>query len=170
MTTIQQSISPTTAGQRRQPKFPSLLSRPVALLPSRLHSTAIVKILNTLLQTPLQEGELDFLQGQQVSIEITDMRLRFAVGLSDDKLVAREWKTKDHLNLKGKLHDFLLLATRQEDADTLFFQRRLKMEGSTDLGLEIKNLLDGIDLETIRFHKQIDSTLKRVLGIFERWF
>jgi predicted lipid carrier protein YhbT len=34
---------------------------------------------------------------------------------------------------------------REEDPDTLFFARRLTIEGDTELGLVAKNLLDGID-------------------------
>ncbi len=43
------------------------------------------------------------------------------------------------------LRDFHLLASRREDADTLFFARRLVMEGDTDLGLIVKNTLDAVD-------------------------
>jgi O2-independent ubiquinone biosynthesis accessory factor UbiT len=43
----------------------------------------------------------------------------------------------------------LLIAARKEDPDTLFFQRRLKIEGDTELGLEVKNLIDGIDIEQL---------------------
>jgi O2-independent ubiquinone biosynthesis accessory factor UbiT len=32
-------------------------------------------------------------------------------------------------------------------ANTLFFSRRLVMEGDTELGLQVKNTLDAIDLE-----------------------
>jgi predicted lipid carrier protein YhbT len=35
---------------------------------------------------------------------------------------------------------------REEDPDTLFFGRRLLMEGDTDLGLLVKNTLDGVEL------------------------
>ena len=35
---------------------------------------------------------------------------------------------------------------RQEDPDTLFFHRRLSIEGDTELGLLVKNLLDRIEL------------------------
>jgi predicted lipid carrier protein YhbT len=43
-------------------------------------------------------------------------------------------------------HDFLLLALRDEDPDTLFFSRRLAMEGDTELGLAVKNAFDAADL------------------------
>jgi len=35
-------------------------------------------------------------------------------------------------------------ALRREDPDTLFFTRRLVLEGDTALGLEIKNTLDAL--------------------------
>lgn len=38
---------------------------------------------------------------------------------------------------------------QQEDPDTLFFQRRLLISGETDLGLEVKNLLDAVDPEQL---------------------
>lgn len=42
--------------------------------------------------------------------------------------------------------DFLLLATRRADPDTLFFDRRLQIEGDTETGLVLKNILDAIEL------------------------
>ena len=48
--------------------------------------------------------------------------------------------------------DFLRLARREADPDTLFFDRKLSIEGDTELGLLLKNTLDAIDL-------------KRVLGV-----
>ncbi len=42
-------------------------------------------------------------------------------------------------------HDFILLATRREDPDTLFFNRRLVVEDDTVLGLVAKNTLDSIE-------------------------
>ena len=42
--------------------------------------------------------------------------------------------------------DYLLLATRRTDPDTLFFERRLLIEGDTETGLRLKNLLDAVEL------------------------
>ena len=41
--------------------------------------------------------------------------------------------------------DFYRLARRLEDPDTLFFSRRLTIDGDTELGLLVKNTLDAID-------------------------
>lgn len=49
------------------------------------------------------------------------------------------------LTISASFADFVALARRQEDPDTLFFSRRLAMEGDTELGLLVKNSLDAID-------------------------
>lgn len=153
-----------------QPVLPTILSKPFSLLPERLHTTVIVSTLNVFLAQALIEGELDFLQDQSVSVEVNDLKLKFALSLHHNKLIASQWLAEDDLNLSGSLYDYMLLANRQEDSDTLFFQRRLKMEGNTVLGLEVKNLLDGMDTATVRFHKQLDFVLHHSIKIFEKLF
>ena len=49
------------------------------------------------------------------------------------------------LELGANLDDFASLANGSVDADTLFFQRRLKISGDTDLGLIVKNWLDATE-------------------------
>ena len=46
------------------------------------------------------------------------------------------------LELGARLADFLALMRADMDADTLFFQRRLRISGDTELGLIVKNWLD----------------------------
>ena len=154
----------------KHPVFPALLAIPVASIPEKYSAKAIVKSLNIMLVQALEEGDLDFLENKNVSVEIIDLKLKFALRLGDDKLVSSYWQSKDDLNLSGNLYDFMLLASRQEDSDTLFFHRRLKMEGDTELGLEVKNLLDGMDMEAVRFHKPLDFALKHGIKIFEKLF
>ena len=45
--------------------------------------------------------------------------------------------------------DFLLLGLRREDADTLFFNRRLTLGGDTELGLFVKNTLDALEIPVL---------------------
>lgn len=42
--------------------------------------------------------------------------------------------------------DLLSLATRRADPDTLFFDRRLLIEGDTETGLRLKNILDAVEI------------------------
>jgi len=154
----------------KYPVVPALLAIPVASIPEKYSTKAIIKSLNIMLAQAIEEGDLDFLESKNVSVEIIDLKLKFALSLGDDELVTSYWQPKDDLNLSGNLYDFLLLASRQEDSDTLFFHRRLKMEGDTELGLEVKNLLDGMDMEAVRFHKPLDFVLKHGIKIFEKLF
>jgi len=66
------------------------------------------------------------------------------------------------------VYTFLLLATRKEDADTLFFRRQLKTSGDTELGLHVKNFLDGLEPETLPYHQTIDPILRGSLAIADR--
>ena len=54
------------------------------------------------------------------------------------------------LAFRANLSAFLQVASRQEDPDTLFFNRELSIEGDTELGLIVKNMLDAIDLSQLR--------------------
>ena len=51
------------------------------------------------------------------------------------------------MRIRGSYDDFWRLASRSEDPDTLFFQRRLTIEGETETGLLLKNLLDGLEYD-----------------------
>lgn len=49
------------------------------------------------------------------------------------------------LELTAGVADFVALIRGAADADTLFFQRRLKIAGDTELGLIVKNWLDAAE-------------------------
>lgn len=127
--------------------MPFPLAFPLGLIPGRLHSTLLVQILNRLFAPELAEGELDFLQDRVMRIEVTDARLTYHITLRQNRLRVATGRQADDLSISGSVYDFLLLATRREDADTLFFNRRLKLGGNTELGLYVKNFLDALELE-----------------------
>jgi predicted lipid carrier protein YhbT len=49
------------------------------------------------------------------------------------------------------------MARREEDPDTLFFCRRLILEGDTELGLLFKNTLDGLDASAFDWRKLLPA-------------
>ena len=51
--------------------------------------------------------------------------------------------------IRAAPRDYLALALRREDPDTLFFTRRLVIEGDTELGLIVKNALDAVDWDAL---------------------
>jgi predicted lipid carrier protein YhbT len=86
------------------------------------------------------------LEGKAVRIQVRDIPLCFNVGWRATRFVALGSAQKPDLAIGASARDFVLLAQRREDPDTLFFARRLVMEGDTELGLLVKNTIDAIDL------------------------
>lgn len=127
--------------------MPAPLAFPLGLVPRRVHNMLLVQILNRLFAPELADGELDFLQGRVMRILVTDARLTFHITLRNNRLCVVSAQQAVDLSISGCVYDFLLLATRREDADTLFFNRRLKLGGDTELGLYVKNFLDALELE-----------------------
>jgi len=126
---------------------PTLFALPLSFIPSIVHSTSLVIALNSLFSEALEEGELDFLNRRILLIKVQDARLTFCLTLVRGKLVACQHTEECDLSIEGTAYDFLLMLTRREDADTLFFNRRLRLGGSTELGLYVKNFLAALEPE-----------------------
>jgi predicted lipid carrier protein YhbT len=141
--------------------LPRLLATPFRLLPDAAHSRLITLALNKALAGPLCDGELDFLQ---------DAGITFRLTIVGERLTACSRSGSADLTIEGAVYDFLLLIGRQEDPDTLVFQRRLVMQGDTELGLQVKNFLDGLDVESLGLYRKIEPLLKRVLPVYKRVF
>ena len=125
---------------------PSLMSVPVKLAPFALKRQVLEQVLSWQFRQALEEGELDFLEGRWLSIEVRDIGLRWFTSVENDKLIVRESAEAD-VSFSADASDLLMIAARKQDPDTLFFQRRLVIEGDTELGLYVKNLMDAIELE-----------------------
>ena len=164
------STQTVTNAPDKAPLFPHLLSMPLAFIPDRVHSTAVVTVLNRVFADALRDGELDYLHGHSVRIHVRDMQLTFCITLQQGRLAASRARNMPDLSITGTLHSFLLLAARCEDTDTLFFQRRLRMEGNTELGLEVKNFLDGLDVDSLWLPRQVSSMAQKALPLYERAF
>ncbi|BAO44823.1 ubiquinone anaerobic biosynthesis accessory factor UbiT [Thiolapillus brandeum] len=146
------------------PSAGALLRLPGKLLPVRLHSRGLTLILNRILAEPLAAGELDFLQNRVLRIEVMNLALDYRLTVRDGKLTAAPNHAREDVRFGGNAREFLLLALNEEDPDTLFFQRRLQLEGDTELGLEIKNFLYSLeeDLLPDPLHR-IASQISRLL-------
>ena len=127
------------------PRLLNTLSAPLRLLPTLAHSQALALTLNQVMKEAIAEGELDFLKGRTVGIEINDLGIRYRLGFGNGRIRGFGEGAPADATVAGGLHEFLLLAARREDADTLFFQRRLRMSGDTELGLYLKNFLDAFE-------------------------
>ena len=125
---------------------PSLMSVPVKLAPFALKRQVLEQVLSWQFRQALAEGELEFLEGRWLSIHVRDIGLLWYTSVVDGRLVVSQQADAD-VSFSADASDLLMIAARKQDPDTLFFQRRLVIEGDTELGLYVKNLMDAIDLE-----------------------
>lgn len=103
--------------------------------------------MTSVLAGPLHAGALEFLQGRRLGIEVADLGVGWVVTLDGNGLRAIDAEAE--ASVRGSAADLLLLASRLEDADTLFFQRRLGLTGDSELGLTARNLLDRLPWEQV---------------------
>ena len=125
---------------------PSLMSVPVKLTPFALKRQVLEQVLSWQFSQALADGELEFLDGRWLSIHVRDIGLKWYTSVENDKLIVSQNAEAD-VSFSADASDLLMIAARKQDPDTLFFQRRLVIEGDTELGLYVKNLMDAIELE-----------------------
>ncbi|MDX5628318.1 MULTISPECIES: SCP2 domain-containing protein [unclassified Brenneria] len=127
---------------------PGLLGKPLKFTPFALQRQVLEQMLRWQFRQALEEGELEFLQDRWLKIEVRDVGLQWFMTLRDNRLAVSDRENAD-VSFSADANDLILIAARKEDPDTLFFQRRLRIEGDTELGLYVKNLMDAIELESM---------------------
>jgi predicted lipid carrier protein YhbT len=126
---------------------PSRLAPWLRALPPTLQQRLLERAMARVLAAPIADGALDFMRGRRLGIDVTDLDLHWVIELRDGQLTASG--TAPEASVRGSATDLLLLASRLEDADTLFFQRRLVLTGDTELGLTARNVLERLPWESV---------------------
>ncbi len=149
--------------------LPAPLARLGARLPQLPPTLALVGGLNLALDRILPRDTLEPLTGKRLLLKVTDagMALRFTLTPRGFRPLF-DGRAPD-LTISATTRDYLALALREEDPDTLFFSRRLLMEGETDLGLLVKNTLDAVDWDSLgtqlaRFRLPLPTGLHTPVG------
>ena len=108
-------------------------------------SASLVAALDLVLWRLLPADVRDKLIGRRVEIAVSDWGMGFS-------FIARRWgfaprppSAEPDLRIAATAEDFGALAAGEADADTLYFSRRLIVEGDTELALMVKNTLDALD-------------------------
>lgn len=127
-------------------QVPGPVGRMLSLLSPYPGSFLFATALNLVLKRSLPADVLQSLHGKRLCIKVIDAQLAFDFQWTNAGFAACSSGIAPDLLIGATVHDFVLLARRQEDPDTLFFSRRLIMEGDTELGLLVKNTLDAIEL------------------------
>ena len=112
------------------------LTRPFSRLVSRLpHPGSVVfaAMLNVSLRRDLPRDVYLLLTGRRVEIAVSDWGVRFRIGVTPGRFVPLAASAVIDLSITATARDFGLLASGEEDADTLYFDRRVVVEGDTEL-------------------------------------
>lgn len=145
--------------QHLLPPFPSpaALLRPAQWLPHPLLEALVASATQHLLHDALTDHALDLLEGRILAIRILDPDIRLRFTLAQGRIRSADAGLPD-VTISAAADDLLLLVAQRADPDTLFFHRRLRIAGDTELGLAVKNVLDTIDLGAL------PSALRGALG------
>ena len=140
---------PATPGSRllRLLPPPARLAPWLRVLSPRLQRRLLERAMAGVLAAPIADGTLDFMRGRRLGIDVTDLDLHWVIELRDGRLTVGS--ADPEASVRGNATDLLLLASRLEDADSLFFQRRLTLTGDTELGLTARNLLERLPWESV---------------------
>ena len=112
-------------------------------IPVPLKQLAAEAPLNRIFGQAINDGEFDDFEGRRIRLEVNGGQPGITIGFWAGRL--RVIDGPGEATIRGSLAAFRALAERRQDPDQLFFQRRLIIEGDTELGLRLKNLLDSVE-------------------------
>lgn len=119
---------------------------PLRVIPDHIHARFISCIINHLLSGQEVKKRLHELDGKSICINIKDTLNCFYFRIKDNHLLPTSNKNVNVI-ITGESASFWQLATKQEDPDTLFFRRSLNIEGETETGVHIKNIIDSLEFD-----------------------
>jgi len=135
-TTSAPFLSHTALAARVKPLLQRLPMQPPAL--------ALATAMNRLLLDKLPADSRAALSHRTVQISVTDLGLELRLQLVERGFVVAPSGDPVALRIAAAVPAYWRLLRGQEDADRLFFERALVMEGDTEMGLVLKNTLDAI--------------------------
>jgi len=147
-------------------RIPPILLSPLQYAPLAVLKPVLDMGLRAFFRDSIDQQELDILDGRRVCLEIKDAGLKLVLGVEHGHPFICDQPPEVDLTISGNLEEFVLLAANREDPDTQFFQRRLAIEGDTELALEVKNLIYSLDPD--RFPPAFTRMLGHLGQLIER--
>ena len=116
----------------------------VRRLPVGPPSFVAARLLDRLLWPRLDATQRTLLKQRCIEIETVETGLRVRLVLGDRGFEVARAGVAPVVVIRAQTLALLRLARGEDDADRLFFERALVMEGDTEMGLVLKNTLDAI--------------------------
>lgn len=116
----------------------------VRRLPTEPPSFVLARLLDRVLLPRLDGSQRRDLGGRCVEVEVIEPGLRVRLRLGPRGFEVAGRRDEPALVIRAQALALWALMRGEDDADRLFFDRALVMEGDTELGLVLKNTLDAI--------------------------
>jgi predicted lipid carrier protein YhbT len=133
---------------------------PLRAIPEAMHTHLLARFINHMLRGQSLVQRLEELNGKFIALHLKDVGITFTFQIENGCLVPASAESAN-VTISGPMQSFWLLASQNEDPDTLFFQRTLSIEGETETGVHIKNIMDALDYDV---DAHIDDVLFRPLA------
>lgn len=127
-------------------ELPPLVRAVASRLPAFPPAVACAFALSLIAPRVVGRDALATLDGKTFRIVVRDAGVGVAFRVRSERFEPMHGDCAVDVTFTANAADFLLLATRRADPDTLFFDRRLLIEGDTEAGLRLKYILDAIEL------------------------
>ena len=128
------------------PPCPAPVASVLERLPPYPAALVLATGLNAVLAAKIPADVAVLLEGRKLRLHVRDARVQLDFTWDGRRFKPLPRQSQVDLAITASAPDFLRLAQRAVDADMLFFDRRLSMEGDTELGLVVKNTLDALEL------------------------
>jgi len=144
-------MNPTHAPHSAADRLPPLLRDAherlrgiVRRLPVQPPSFVAARLLDRLLLPRLDDAMRAGLSNRTVEVELVETGLRVRLRLGPRGFSVAPGNDPPAVRIVARGEALWRLARGEDDADRLFFERALVMEGDTEFGLVLKNTLDAI--------------------------
>ncbi|MFZ5549431.1 MAG: ubiquinone anaerobic biosynthesis accessory factor UbiT [Pseudomonadota bacterium] len=136
--------APDTAVRHPAARLAEHLRPLVRRLPMQPPAFALALLLDRMLLPRLPADARAALSNRPVEVAVTDLGLTLRLQLGPRGFAPASHQAAPALRIAAGATAYWRLLRGQDDADRLFFERALVMEGDTEMGLVLKNTLDAI--------------------------
>jgi len=147
-------------------KLYPLIIAPVRILPFELQKNAFERWIKFTFAEAIADGEMEFLVGHCLKIEITDLKIIWYVFY--DETSNPEIMAGPHpcdISITARLKEFIYLVNTNEQSVSVFTADRMKVEGQLDLVSEMKSVLLKAKLGGIQ--KMVAQLLQKYLVVMD---
>lgn len=154
------AFAKSSVGVRRLPRAICAITK---RLPHKPLARAFAAGLNLSLRRKFPLDVLTQLEGFTFVIAIEDAGTELLFRVARGYFFSVASAVEPVLRFRACAWDYAALVAREADPDTLFFNRRLVVEGDTEIALLVKNTLDTIEIPVTR--KLLARAMRRIVPL-----